>query len=225
MGAPVAPSSGSDRPLYERNPYHNLVDSLSFVDAVPVELEGRIRELVAAEKRSLLEQHGGDEAALLDSYAAPLDPTPNHTGSGHLYHDDVARKAAGEPLNAIDTDRYVASGHREYSAEGLGHVRMLSEYAQGAQLNLELLDRYKEAVWLRHLEDLSALQQRLAREKSQLDSAIEQLNKDRKMSNIDWAGRLRSLSQEYDDYHQRNRKLLLAIERLQNSRPDSGVDI
>lgn len=36
--------------------------------------------------------------------------------------------------------------------------------------------------------------------KTRLTSEMEQLNKERKLSHIEWANRLRSISQEYEDY-------------------------
>ncbi|GBE60883.1 breast carcinoma amplified sequence 2 [Babesia ovata] len=237
MSASGSQSADAEAPLYRNNRYHGLVDSLSFVDAVPVELEGHIRELVEAEKRAILEEFGGDEQSLLESYIKPLGPAPDHTGSGHLYHAEVERRSRGETLQALDMERYAGYDHVTDMDERLDHVRTLSEYAQGAQLNLELMDRYKEAAWLSHLDDLVSLQSRfvrplvqfylllisMSREKTRLESDIEQLNKERKVSNVEWAGRLRTLSQEQEDYHMRNRQLLAAIEKLQNSRQDSGT--
>ncbi|GFE55037.1 pre-mRNA-splicing factor SPF27 related [Babesia ovis] len=225
MDSSGASSADADFPLYRRNRHHDLVDSLSFVDAVPVELEARIRELISDEKRAILEEFGGDEEALLQRYIQPIGSVPDLTTSGHMYHLEVERKARGEPLQGLNLDKYTGYDHVNDINERLDHIRVLSEYAHGAQMNLELMDRYKEAAWLRHLEDLSSMQSSMIREKSRLESAIEQLNKDRKVSNIEWAGRLRTLTQEYDDYQNRNRQLLLAIERLQNNRQDSGATL
>ncbi|CDR93937.1 hypothetical protein, conserved [Babesia bigemina] len=224
MAASRSQSADAEAPLYRNNRYHGLVDSLAFVDAVPVELEGHIRELVDAEKRAILEEFGGDEQSLLESYIKPLGPAPDHSGSGHLYHAEVERRSRGEALQAIDVERYAGYEHVKDVEERLDHVHILSEYAQGAHLNLELMDRYKEAAWLSHLDNLVSMQSSMSREKSRLESAIEQLNKERKVSNVEWASRLRALSQEQEDYHARNLQLLAAIEKLQNSRQSSATE-
>ncbi|KAK1937210.1 hypothetical protein X943_000151 [Babesia divergens] len=217
METTASPAGDPVELLYTRNRHHDLVDSLSFVDAIPVELEGDIRELIACEKRAILEEFGGDEEALLSSYVASLPPTPDHTASGFLYSAEVSRKADGMSIDGLDLNRYVGYGEDSDLAARLDHMMMLWEYAQGAQVNLELMDRYKEAAWLKHLEDLTKLHSSLDKIKTRLTSEMEQLNKERKLSHIEWANRLRSISQEYEDYRVKNKQLLLAIEKLQNS--------
>ncbi|ORM40857.1 uncharacterized protein BXIN_1795 [Babesia sp. Xinjiang] len=195
-----ASTTDTDIPLYQRNRYHYLVDSLTFVDAVPIELESRIHDLVAEEKRKILEEFNGDEDALLNSYIKPIATTPDHTDSTHVYHAEVERKAQGMPLQALDLDKYTTYTHVKDHNQRRDHLRILTEYAHDAQLNLEALDRYKENAWLSHLDDISSLKTRLSKEKAKLEAEIEQLNKDRKVNNIEWASKIRTLIQEYDEY-------------------------
>eukprot|EP00371_Babesia_bovis_P001634 XP_001610281.1 hypothetical protein [Babesia bovis T2Bo] len=192
-----------DKGLHTNNKYHSLVDSLLFVDAVPVELESRIRELVCEEKRRILDECNGHESDVLNKYIEPLGAVPDCSSSGHMYHEAVDHCARGEHIQALDLEKYSGFSHLDDIDERKGHISVLSEYAQGALLNLELMDRYKESVWLRHLDDLTDLKQRMSTEQSRLECAIEAMNKARKLSNIEWASRIRSLSQEYDDYQKK----------------------
>lgn len=210
--------------LYKRNRHHELVDSLSFADAVPLELEGAIKELIESEKRIILEEYGGNEDQLLDSYIESLPPTPDHTDSGHIYHEAIRRKTNGESLLTLDMDRYSNYGEGKSVDDRTDHMKMLSEYVQGTQVNLELMDRYKEAAWLKYLEDLTKMHSSIDKIKTQLNSEIDQLNKERRLKNVEWGNRLHSIQQEHADYEKKNVQLMLAIEKLQNTQQAGTVD-
>lgn len=57
-----------NRKLYKRNKNYELVDSLPFVDTVPVDLDPKVKELIADEMKSILDENNCQEAELLANY-------------------------------------------------------------------------------------------------------------------------------------------------------------
>ncbi|UVC54705.1 hypothetical protein MACJ_003675 [Theileria orientalis] len=184
--------------LYKRNQYHHLVDSLPFVDTVPADLEHVIKDLVNDEMKLILEESGLSESQLLDRY---LDPLPfNFTPNGCLYNKEIDRINNGAEMEKLDFSRYSPiSSHKDFKTK-MNRIKMLMEYSHDSLINLELMDRYKEGSWLKHLDSLTLLKLSMEKRKKDLDSKLNELNKRRKLSQIDTANQLRSINQEYEEY-------------------------
>ncbi|KAK2195423.1 Pre-mRNA-splicing factor SPF27 [Babesia duncani] len=210
--------------LYTYNQYHDLVDSLPFVDSIPKEMDSTIKQLIQDEMKSMLEESGGDEDALLKTYLAPLPFTACTRESGdHLYNMLIDGIKNGIEMEKLDLDRYASSNFKNIT-EKLCNSKMLLEYSNGSIINLELMDRYKEPIWLKYLDDLTLLKMRLEKSKNDLEQQIEQVNKSRKLQHVECASRIRSIHGEYLEYQNKNRQLLHALEMQSLVKDDTLVE-
>lgn len=208
-----SPQRGAGQLLYRNNPNHQLVDSLPFVDTVPVDLEPRVRELVQAEMALILHESGASEPELLQRYLSPLDFKLAHNDM--LYNKEIDRIKNGVEMTKLDLDKYSSLGDEKDPKLRLKRAKVLLEFSQASLVNLELMDRYKEGSWLKYLDSLTLLKLRMDRQKARLDSRLEELNKRRKLAQIEAANRLRAVNQECDEYRARNAQLLLTIQQVQ----------
>ncbi|AFZ79673.1 hypothetical protein BEWA_025220 [Theileria equi strain WA] len=208
--------------LYKNNKNHSLVDSLPFVDTIPVELEPTIQELVQDEMKLILEESGCSEEELLNKYLAPIPYERKENGC--LYNLEINRIQNGEEKEGLNFKKYSEIDSGDNVDAKLEHMKMLMEYSQGSLINLELMDRYKEGSWLKYLDSLTLLKLGMEKEKNQITEKVEEINKRRKLSQIECANRLRSIGQEYEDLINKNKQLFFAIEELQQKKRETILE-
>ncbi|XP_952017.1 uncharacterized protein TA14630 [Theileria annulata] len=192
--------------LYKNNKNYDLVDSLPFVDTVSVELAPKVNDLIADEMKLILEERNCSESELLANYLSDFT------------HKIVENRNILNDGDGMDFTKYDGLGDDKDLKAKMNHLKMLMEYSQDSLINLELMDRYKESCWLNYLDSLTLLKLRLEKEKNKLDGMLEEVNKRRKLSQIETANKLRSLYQNTQDYNHKNVELLTAIEQLQKNK-------
>eukprot|EP00375_Theileria_parva_P002584 XP_765264.1 hypothetical protein [Theileria parva strain Muguga] len=178
-----------NRKLYKRNKNYELVDSLPFVDTVPVDLDPKVKELIADEMKSILDENNCQEAELLANYLSDFS------------YEVGENPNISNGCDGMDFTKYDGLGDNKDLKAKMSHLKMLMEYSQDSLINLELMDRYKESCWLNYLDSLTLLKLRLEKEKNKMDGMLEEVNKRRKLSQIETANKLRSLYQDTQDYN------------------------
>jgi len=103
--------------------------------------------------------------------------------------EEFERVKDGKKLDAIDLSRYTPSSEREWC---ITHEIMHSRF-----LSLELLEKHGQAAWLRYISGLEAQLLPLEQEIQRISQETNQVNVDRKRSQLEAKERLDRLEGEW----------------------------
>eukprot|EP00916_Digyalum_oweni_P013686 GHVL01022459.1.p1 GENE.GHVL01022459.1~~GHVL01022459.1.p1 ORF type:complete len:218 (+),score=42.41 GHVL01022459.1:54-707(+) len=181
--------------LYQNNPNYELVDSLPYVDSAPdLEMKEIINEMINEEMKLLPKK----------DYIASL-PMPLLNESP-LVSFEMDRLSKGRPFATFDLKKYDSidgptSGRVADVLAwemSLKEARIAIEHQQIRLDNLELASKFCNNTWSQHAKDLEMPQKLLEGEVKELRQKVDDINKKRKLEQIDAGGEFRTLTQEWD---------------------------
>lgn len=214
------------------NEHFALVDALPYIDT----------QLGAAEVASQVKALIEEEMAVFEprDYLASL-PAPELTllESTEMQEefDRVSRRA---PLAAIDPTRYEVQAPEGAAAEeeesawqaATAVATRQLEYSRLRSLNLELLEQWGKKAWVAHSLVIRGAERVLANEAGDLRAHREEVNKKRKLDQVECGNNIRKLTRELEQYQQDNvqvqnavRELEVEVKRLRTAASDRGIDI
>ncbi|KAI3428653.1 hypothetical protein D9Q98_007476 [Chlorella vulgaris] len=195
MAVPLALTHGEDQKGWRRN--QHLVDSLPYIDS-----------LTPAEKRAvdqLIEEEMRSSSKRPSDYLGDLEPLPESRIAGNeLLEKEMARAAAGEAMQAMDTFRYnleppQPSKRNDVAAwrAALDNAYAQLEHQYNRLLNLELLLKFGPDAWRAHNEQLAAFVARLQAQLADVRRRVDDLNRERKLQQHAAGAELGQLEAEY----------------------------
>lgn len=219
------------RLLFMENEYYALVDALPYIDT----------QLGSAEVAQQVKAIIDEEMALFEprDYLLSLPPPELPLLESEAIRLELARVEAGQPLAALDIERYRLGEPQGHSAQDHGAWRKAAEMAQ-TQLeynrlrvtNLEMLERWGGKAWIAHSAVVRTTERCLGAEASQLRNQREEVNKKRKLDQVSCGNELRKLANELEQYQVDNKEVergVLELEaevfRLKKFAVDRGVPI
>jgi len=129
----------------------------------------------------------------------------------------------GRPFEKLDVSRYDLVPPSGQKANDLAEWKRVAENAQAQiehsrnrLMNLEMMQKYGERMWVKHLSDLEIYEESLKRESQRVRKAVEDTNKFRKLEQVGCGNDLRNLTREWEEYVERNGKISEAISLLEN---------
>lgn len=191
-----------------------LVDALPYVDAQYNDpaLKARVDAEVKAEMERM-------DAAEYRRRFTPWEPD----FTGHpLLEAEWMRVCAEQPMPQMDTSRYQLeapppSKQSNIAAweRAVGNAQAQLEHQTNRLDNLELLQKYGANVWLLHLNSLEAANSRLADEQAGLVSQIAELNRKRKLEQVEVGPKLSQLEADWVKTVKKNLEIEGQIARLE----------
>ncbi|KAL4428227.1 hypothetical protein ABPG75_002316 [Micractinium tetrahymenae] len=177
-----------------------LVDALPYVDGLSPAEKAAVDKLIEEEMRSSSKKPS--------DYLSELPPLPEPRYKGdELLEKEMARVAAGEAMQAMDTVRYnldppPPSRRNDFNAwrAALDNAYAQLEHQYNRLLNLELLLKFGPDSWRMHNEALSSFVTRLQASLDQLAQVrrqVDDLNRERKLQQHAAGAELGALEAEY----------------------------
>ncbi|PRW44378.1 pre-mRNA-splicing factor SPF27-like protein isoform A [Chlorella sorokiniana] len=159
----------------------HLVDSLPYVDGLTPQEKAAVDKLIEEEMRSSSKKP--------TDYLNELPPLPETRFKGdELLEKEMARVAAGEPMQAMDTARYnldppPPTKRNDHNAwrTALDNAHAQLEHQYNRLLNLELLLKFGPDSWRLHNEALSAFVTRLQEQLAAVKQQVDTLNRERQL--------------------------------------------
>ncbi|PRW44377.1 pre-mRNA-splicing factor SPF27-like protein isoform B [Chlorella sorokiniana] len=175
----------------------HLVDSLPYVDGLTPQEKAAVDKLIEEEMRSSSKKP--------TDYLNELPPLPETRFKGdELLEKEMARVAAGEPMQAMDTARYnldppPPTKRNDHNAwrTALDNAHAQLEHQYNRLLNLELLLKFGPDSWRLHNEALSAFVTRLQEQLAAVKQQVDTLNRERKLQQHAAGSELGKLEAEY----------------------------
>ncbi|PFH36492.1 hypothetical protein BESB_046840 [Besnoitia besnoiti] len=226
--------------LSQRLPYAHLVDTLPYVDALTPEQNEEAKSLLQQElvlmnrerraKRQDLpsgvaeEEASSLEADILKEYLDELLPppkTPHLDNPNTLVGKELLRIKRGEPMQKLDLSRlYEAAPAPPKSAEtaewrkSIATCESLLEHLGLGQTNLDLMNVHAISTWTRHLQNLMLQGNHWESALKRVRTDVDGVSKARKLEQVECGNVLRNLNRTKEDYEERNREILVALQHL-----------
>lgn len=174
-----------------------LVDALPYVDGLSPAEKAAVDKLIEEEMRSSSKKPS--------DYLSELPPLPEPRFKGdELLEKEMARVAAGEAMQAMDTARYgleppPPSRRNDFNAwrAALDNAYAQLEHQHNRLLNLELLLKFGPDSWRMHNEALASFVARLQDQLSRVRRQVDDLNRERKLQQHAAGAELGALQAEY----------------------------
>uniref|UniRef100_A0A7S0J100 Pre-mRNA-splicing factor SPF27 n=1 Tax=Calcidiscus leptoporus TaxID=127549 RepID=A0A7S0J100_9EUKA len=191
-----------------------VVDALPYVDAQYN--EPTLKARVDAEVKAEMERMDATE------YTRRFTPwEPDFTGHPVL-EAEWLRVCAEQPMPQMDTSRYqleVPPPNKQSNAaaweRAVGNAQAQLEHQANRLDNLELLQKYGANLWRLHLNGLEAANSRLADEQAGLVSQIAELNRKRKLEQVEVGPKLSQLEADWVSTVKKNLEIEGQIARLE----------
>ncbi|CEM15606.1 unnamed protein product [Vitrella brassicaformis CCMP3155] len=204
---------GQPQYLFQDNEGWDLVDALPYIDPLPADLQQEVRRLVEEEMSRMPPR---DYLASLPKPATPvLDSDPVIKG-------EMERIKMQRPMAKLDQARLnveVPSGAKAADVgewkKSLENAEAQLEHSNVRMVNLELMHKNAQKVWLNHLQQLEHHHTGLQSDVKILKRDMDEVNKRRKLDQVSCGNTLRTLGREWEELVDRNGEILQAVGELE----------
>lgn len=194
--------------LYTLNEHHEKVDALPYVDPLPNEMLNQVKRMIEEEMKTMPSR---DYLSLLPA------PDLSVLDKGAV-GKELQRIAEQKPMQKINTSRYDMEPPNGVNVNDLSewkravdNAKAQLEHSQMRLMNLELMQKYSQNAWLRHLADLQVHNEMYQRAAQDVKGKVDDINKRRKLEQVSCGNDLRNTQIEWTDLCQRNGQVSKAI--------------
>ncbi|CRH00989.1 conserved Plasmodium protein, unknown function [Plasmodium relictum] len=201
--------------LYELNNLHNLVNALPYIDSYDNELEQVAKKMVEEEMKLMNEKN--EVKNYLEDYHIPSLMYLNNENS--VIHNELRRCEENKKMEKLNFDYYNIShtlndmSINEWKST-LKKYEIILENSHNALINIELMNKYKDVMWSEHMKIFSHIDINLQNNIKSLKEEIENINKKRKLHQLQFVNDLTTLQNERKEYKRKNNIILSEIKKL-----------
>ncbi|CRG93725.1 conserved Plasmodium protein, unknown function [Plasmodium gallinaceum] len=203
------------RKLYELNDLHHLVNALPYIDSYDNEFEQVAKKMVEEEMKLMNEKN--EVKNYLEDYQIPSIMHFNNENS--IIHNELKRCEENKKMEKINFDHYnISHTLNDMSINEwkntLKKYEIILENSHNALINIELMNKYREVMWSEHMKIFSHIDINLQNNIKSLKEDIENINKKRKLHQLNYANEFTTLQNERKEYKRKNNMVLNEIKKL-----------
>lgn len=192
-----------------------VLDAMPYVDVEYNDpaVKQYVDQLVADELKTM-------KASKVHSSIGPMPPKSDFENSWFL-KTEQRRVELGHSMKPFDGTRYALPGPKpdQRNADGwdaaVHNAMAQNEMQSGRLMNLEILNQFGQNNWKQYVEMIDGMQKQVANSLAVVQEQIQEVNGERRTSQVDAAQRLHELEAEWAELTRRNYEIQCAIQGLE----------